>query len=111
MAKIAEIILPHLVIIDGVVGMEESGPIQGKEIKSGWTLASFDALAADSLTAYLMDFEINGIPYLCMMRNLGLGKLYTKDKIEVVGEKPNYLVTHFKPYRKFVKDLKKQKSK
>lgn len=107
-AKIAKIILPHLVIIDGVVGMEESGPIQGKEIKSGWTLASFDALAADSLTAYLMDFEIKGIPYLCMMRNLKLGKLYTKDQIEIIGEKPDDLVTHFKPYRKFAKDLKKQ---
>jgi len=111
MAKIAKIILPHLVIIDGLVGMEESGPIQGKEIKSGWALASFDALAADSLTAYLMDFELNGIPYLCMIRELGLGKLYTKDRIEVLGEKPDCLVTHFKPYRKFAKDLKKQSSK
>ncbi len=110
-AKIAKIILPNLVIIDGVVGMEESGPIQGKEIKSGWTLASFDALAADSLAAYLMDFKIEGIPYLCMIRNLGLGKMYTKDKIEVIGEKPEKLVTHFKPYRKFAKDLKKQSSK
>ena len=111
MAKIAKIILPHLVIIDGVVGMEESGPIQGKEIESGWTLASFNALAADSLAAYLMDFEIKGIPYLCMMRNLGLGKLYTKDKIRVIGENPDDLVTHFKPYRKFAQDLKKQSSK
>lgn len=110
-AKIAKIILPHLVIIDGVVGMEESGPIQGKEIKSGWTLASFDALAADSLAAYLMDFEIKGIPYLCMIQDLGLGKLYTKDKIEVIGEKPDDLVAHFKPYRKFAKNLKKQSSK
>lgn len=107
-AKIAEIILPHLVIIDGVAGMEESGPIQGKEIKPGWTIASFDALAADSLTAYLMDFEIKGIPYLYMIQNLGLGKLYTKDEIEVIGEKPDELVTHFKPYRKFAKELKKR---
>jgi uncharacterized protein (DUF362 family) len=110
MAKIAKIILPHLVIIDGVVGMEESGPIQGKGIQSGWTLASLDALAADSLTTYLMDFEINGIPYLYMIRKFGLGKLYTKDRIKVIGEKPDHLVTHFKPYYKFAKDLKKQMS-
>lgn len=110
-AKIAKVILPNLVIIDGVVGMEESGPIQGKEIKLGWTLASFDALAADSLTAYLMDFEIKGIPYLRMIQDLGLGKLYTEDKIKVIGENPDDLVTHFKPYRKFSKDLKKQNVK
>jgi|SRR4030042_1686127 len=110
MAKIAKIILPHLVIIDGVVGMEESGPIQGKEIQSGWTLASLDALAADSLTAYLMDFEIKGIPYLGMIRDFGLGRMYTKDKIVILGENPDHLVTHYKPYRRFTNDLKKQKS-
>jgi uncharacterized protein (DUF362 family) len=109
-AKISTIILPHLAIIDGLVGMEESGPIQGKAIKSGWALASFDALAADSLTAFLMDFEISGIPYLCMMRDLGLGKLYPKDKINIIGENPDHLITHFKPYRKFAHDLKKSAS-
>jgi uncharacterized protein (DUF362 family) len=106
-AKIAKVVFPHLVIIDGVVGMEESGPIQGKAIGSGWALASFDALAADSLTAYLMDFDINGIPYLGMIRNLGIGQLYTNDEIDVVGEKPDDLVTHFKPYHKFARALRK----
>ena len=41
-----------------------------------------------------------------MIQELGLGKLYPKDKIEVIGEKPDDLVIHFKPYRKFAKDLK-----
>jgi hypothetical protein len=57
-----------------------------------------------------MDFEINGIPYLCMIRDFGLGKMYTKDKIKVIGEKPDHLITHFKPYRKFAKNLKKWSS-
>jgi uncharacterized protein (DUF362 family) len=107
---IAKKILPDLVIIDGVVGMEESGPIQGKEIKSGWVLASLDALAADSLTAYLMDFNTDGISYLGGIRKYGLGKLYPKDEIEIVGENPDGLVTHFKPYHKFAGDLKKETS-
>lgn len=110
LAVIAQNIFPHLVIIDGVVGMEESGPIQGKEIQSGWTLASLDALAADSLTAYLMDFEVKGIPYLGMIREFGLGRMYPTDRIEILGENPDHLVTHYKPYRKFTNDLKKQKS-
>ncbi len=107
-ALIAKHILPDLVIIDGVSGMEESGPIQGREIKSGWVLASLDALAADSLTAYLMDFNIEGISYLGRIRKYGLGKLYPKDKIEIIGENPDDLVIHFKPYRKFSRDLKKE---
>jgi len=106
-AKISKVILPHFVVIDGLVGMEYSGPIQGKAIRSGWSLASFDALAADSLTAYLMDFKVSGIPYLNMIRDIGLGKMYTKDNINIIGEDPEYLITHFKPYHKFAKDLKK----
>lgn len=76
-------------------------------VEPGWSLASFDALTADSLTAYLMDFEVSGIPYLCMIHDLGLGKLYPKDKINIIGEKPDHLITHFKPYRKFANALKK----
>jgi len=106
-AEIAKIVFPDIVIIDGVVGMEESGPIQGKEIKAGWTLVSMDALAADSLTAYLMDFNIKGIPYLIKMQKYGLGKLFPHDKIQVIGENPDNLVAHFKPYRNFSSDLKK----
>jgi hypothetical protein len=30
-----------------------------------------------------------------------------KDRIKVIGEKPDHLVTHFKPYRRFANDLKK----
>ena len=70
-------------------------------------MASFDALTADSMTAYLMDFEVSGIPYLCMMHDLGLGKLYPKDKVHVIGEDPDHLITPFKPYRKFAGALKK----
>ena len=107
MAEIAKIVLPDLVIIDGVAGMEESGPIQGKENKPGWTLASMDALAADSLCAYLMDFNIKGIPYLMKMKKFGLGELFPLDPIQVIGENPDQLVTPFKPYRKFRDELQK----
>lgn len=106
-ANISKVILPHLVIIDGLAGMEESGPIQGKKVEPGWSLASFDALTADSMTAYLMDFEVSGIPYLSMMHGLGLGKLYPKDEIHVIGEEPDRLISQFKPYRKFAGALKK----
>ena len=106
-AEIAKTVFPDFVIVDGVVGMEESGPIQGKEKKSGWILASMDALVADSLTAYLMDFNINGVFYLINIWNYRLGKLFPIDKIRVLGENPDNLVTPFKPYRKFVSELKK----
>jgi uncharacterized protein (DUF362 family) len=61
-ASIADVTYPDLTIIDGTDGMEGNGPIRGTEIKSGWALASLDALAADSLTTYLMGFDVEDVP-------------------------------------------------
>lgn len=44
--------------------------------------------------------------YLCMVRNLGIGRLVTKDRIKVICEQEDHLVTHFKPYHRFANDLK-----
>ena len=103
MASLAEYAYPDLVIIDGTVGMQEGGPVRGKEINAGWVVSSFDGLAADSLAARLMGFDVEDIGYLNLVGELGLGLLYPDDGIEVVGEPPEDLVTPFKPHRSFNK--------
>jgi uncharacterized protein (DUF362 family) len=67
-ASIADLVYPNLVIIDGTIGMEDGGPVRGKAINSGWVMSSFDALAADSLGAYIMGFNIDNIQYLTLLR-------------------------------------------
>jgi uncharacterized protein (DUF362 family) len=106
MAEIAEVAYPDLVIVDGTTGMEGNGPIRGTEIKSGWALASLDALAADSLATHLMGFDADDVPYLKMLKQKGLGFFYPTDKVEIVGENPKDLVTPFKPHRNFKKQRK-----
>ena len=101
LARIADFVYPDLVIIDGTSGMEGNGPIRGTEIKAGWTLASFDALAADSLATHLMAFNVNDVTYLTMLKEKEVGLLCPNDEIEVVGDKPKDLVTPFKPHRRF----------
>lgn len=101
--KISEYVYPDLSIIDGTVGMEGNGPDKGTPINSGWTLSSTDALAADSLAAYLMGFDIDDIGYLNLIKEKGIGKLFPKDKIEIVGEKPQGLQKQFKPHTTFEK--------
>lgn len=103
MACIADVVFPDLVMIDGTVGMESGGPVRGKEIKSGWTLSSFDALAADSLAAYLMGFDVNEVGYLSLLGEKGFGSSYPHDEIEIAGEQPKDLVTPFKPHSNFKK--------
>jgi uncharacterized protein (DUF362 family) len=105
-ASIADILYPDLVIIDGTIGMEANGPIRGTEIKSGWALASLDALAADSLTTHLMGFDVDDVPYLKLLKDKSFGLFYPDDKIEVVGENPKDLVMPFKPHRNFKKQKK-----
>jgi len=98
MTSIADLTYPDLVIIDGTVGMEGDGPINGTEIKAGWVLVSFAALAADSLATHLMGFDINDVGYLNMLEEKGFGLLYPNREIEIVGENPQDLITPFKPH-------------
>lgn len=107
MASIADCVYPDLVIIDGTIGMEGDGPVgRGTEIKSGWALASLDALAADSLATHLMGFGLDDVGYLNLLGEKGFGALYPKDKIKVLGERPEKLVTPFKPHKMFAKQKK-----
>ena len=101
MKEIAKVVYPHFVVIDGVVGMEGNGPVSGTPKKAGWVVAGDDALAADSLAAYLMGFSVDDIGYFCLLREEKLGKLYPKDKIEIVGESPQQLVSPFVPHHSF----------
>jgi uncharacterized protein (DUF362 family) len=101
MARLADFVYPDLVIVDGTSGMEGNGPIRGTEIKAGWTLASFDALAADSLATHLMGFDVDDVTYLTMLKEKEFGLFYPNNEIEIVGDKPKDLIAPFKPHRRF----------
>jgi len=103
LAEIAKYSYPSLAIIDGTIGMEGEGPTNGTPIKGGWVVASDNALAADSLATYLMGFDIDDIGYLTLLRDRGMGALYPKDKIEIIGEDPKKLRKPFKPHSTFSK--------
>lgn len=101
LTEIAKHAYPNLVIVDGVVGMQGSGPDKGDPIKAGWLIASLDALAADSLATHLMGFDIKDVGYLNLLHQAKFGKLYPQDKIEVIGPDPQNLIIPFKPHQTF----------
>jgi uncharacterized protein (DUF362 family) len=106
MTQIGRHVWPDLVIIDGTAGMEGDGPADGTLINAGWVVASHDALAGDSLAAYLMGFDYRDIGYFNLMRDEGLGKIYGLDKVQVVGEDPAKLIKKFEPSPTFEKQRK-----
>ncbi len=97
LTAIAEYAFPDLAIIDGTIGMEGDGPVAGQKINSGWALASFDALGADSLASHLMGFEPAEIGYFRLLHHKGFGLLYPENQLMVSGEKPEILRTPYNP--------------
>jgi len=83
LAKMAQHVVPDLTVIDGVIGMQGNGPIDGFEMPSNVVVASHHGIAADVVGLQVMGYELDQVGYLryaMELRNLGL------DDIEAVGE-------------------------
>lgn len=79
-------ILPDLAVIDGLEGMEGNGPIGGTPVDHRIAMASFDAVAIDSMCARLMDVPLENVGYLNYLAAGGLGNI-DRDKIDIIGDK------------------------
>jgi uncharacterized protein (DUF362 family) len=55
---------PRFAIVDGIVGMEGNGPIQGKPRPSGVLIIGDDLVAVDATAARVMQVEPSKVPYL-----------------------------------------------
>jgi len=75
---------PDFAIVDGIVGMEGNGPIQGTPKASGVLVAGDDPVAVDATCARIMGLEPERIDYL-KRASLLLGNL-KEEKIEQRGE-------------------------
>lgn len=73
LVQIYEQISPAVSIVDGVLGMEGNGPNSGKPRLIGIVAAGQDAVALDSVIAYLLGFPINLVKTCAVGSELGLG--------------------------------------
>lgn len=64
LAKLAEIIPPHLSVIDGFRGMEGEGPGNGDPVEMRVALSGVDFLSVDTVTCFLMGIDPSEIGYL-----------------------------------------------
>ncbi|HEX2929137.1 MAG TPA: DUF362 domain-containing protein [Candidatus Binatia bacterium] len=76
--------IPRFAIVDGIVGMEGNGPLQGQAKTAGVLVMGGDFVAVDATSARLMKIEPRKVKYLEMagqfLGNLGL------EQIEQLGE-------------------------
>jgi uncharacterized protein (DUF362 family) len=90
---VAAAVRPDLQIVDGIVGMEGNGPIQGTPIPAGVLVFGTDPVATDATSARLMGLDPGRIPYLKQAaRFLGQGDL---EEVRQVGEDPERLAVPF----------------
>jgi uncharacterized protein (DUF362 family) len=87
---------PDLSVIDGYVGMDGDGPVDGEPVEWKVAIASRDPVAADCLTAHLMGFPLADIGYLwyCVQNGLGSGD---PDQMEIAGEQLRDCYRKFTP--------------
>ena len=77
--------IPQFAIVDGIVGMEGNGPLQGQAKQSGVLILGDDLVAVDATAARLMKIEPRKIEYLEIADRF-LGNI-SYERIELVGER------------------------
>jgi uncharacterized protein (DUF362 family) len=83
----------QLAIVDGIVGMEGNGPIQGKPKPAGVIVAGRDPAAVDATCCRIMRIDPLGVRYLRLAAE-GKGRI-TEALIEQTGERIETVATAF----------------
>jgi len=95
---------PDLAVVDGIIGMEGDGPLNGTAKEMGALIMGNDLLAVDATCCRLMMLDPERIGYLVLGAGKKLGLLKTAE-IQQIGEaidglaKPFETVTHFNGIR------------
>src|SRR5207244_5713811 len=76
---------PDLAVVDGVVGMEGDGPLNGTPVRTGVLVMGADLVAVDATCCRLMKLDPGRIGYLVMGAQKRLGHL-AEAKVRQLGE-------------------------
>jgi uncharacterized protein (DUF362 family) len=77
--------MPDLAIVDGILGMEGDGPLNGTPKAMGVLVMGSDLVAVDATCCRLMQLEPERVGYLAMAHRKKLGQLATA-QIQQLGE-------------------------
>jgi uncharacterized protein (DUF362 family) len=86
--------LRQLAIVDGIVGMEGNGPIQGVPKHAGVLVAGRDPVAVDATCCRIMQIDPTKIGYLRLASG-GVGAHIAERNIEQIGERIDTVATAF----------------
>src|SRR4030042_1259290 len=78
------VLKPALTVIDGFVGMEGSGPIDGMPVKMNLIIEGTDTVGTDATAYRVMGIDPHEIKHIRRAYEKGLGNI---DDVQVIGEK------------------------
>jgi uncharacterized protein (DUF362 family) len=87
------VLKPALTVIDGFVGMEGSGPVDGTPVKMNLIIAGTDTVATDATACRVMGIDPHEIKHIRGAYEKGLGNI---DDVQVIGEKLDAVTRPFK---------------
>jgi uncharacterized protein (DUF362 family) len=87
------VLKPALTVIDGFVGMEGNGPVDGTPVPMNLIIAGKDVVATDATGCRVMGIDPHGIVHIRKAQEKALG---TIDNIQVIGEKLEDVARPFK---------------
>lgn len=64
---------PHIIVVDGIIGMEGRGPTGGIPVKLNTLIFGKDIVAVDHLISRIIGINPNGVKYLVDAKKRGLG--------------------------------------
>jgi len=82
----------HFAIVDGIVGMDGNGPIQGRPKPAGVIVSGRDPVAVDATCCRIMQIEPARVDYLTLAGGL---EGIAVENIQQIGEKPDSVETRF----------------
>ena len=87
------VLKPALTVIDGFVGMEGSGPIDGTPVQMNLIIAGADVVATDATACRVMGIDPHEVKHVLRAHEKGLGSI---DDVQVVGDKVEAVMRPFK---------------
>ena len=87
------VLRPKLTIIDGFVGMEGAGPVDGTPVRMDLIIAGTDTVATDATACRVIGIDPHEIKHICKAYEKGLGNI---DDIQILGEKLETVKRPFK---------------
>ncbi len=100
LVRVVEKVKVDLAVVDGFVGMEGDGPVDGTPIELGVASAGTDVVAVDAVMTNVMGFDpwMKGDTYLANEKKVGTIDL---DKITIVGDRIDEAKKKFKPHTNY----------